>query len=76
MTTQQLTSDALSLPLAERVELALALWQSIDCGLSNSEPGEAIREAKRRDAELESGAVAGRSHEDVMQSARQSLTCQ
>ena len=73
MTTQQLTNDALSLPMAQRVELAQALWESIECGLQEMGSEEAIRDAIRRDAELASGAVIGRTHEEVIAVARQSL---
>ena len=70
MSTQQLTAEAMALPLSERVSLAQALWQSIDSGLADSEERDAVREAIRRDQELSSGAVVGRTHEEVMQAAR------
>lgn len=73
MTTQQLTADALSLPIAQRVELAQTLWESIECGLQEMAPEEALQDAIRRDAELTSGAVIGRTHEEVVAAARQSL---
>ena len=60
----------MALPLSERVSLAQALWQSIDAGLADTDEREAVREAVRRDEELSSGAVAGRTHEEVMQPAR------
>ncbi len=74
MTTQQLTTEALSLPMAQRVELAQALWKSIEYGLQAVAPEEAISEAIRRDAELTSRVVIGRTHEAVTAAARQSLT--
>ncbi len=70
MTTQQLTTEALALPLAQRIELAQTLWQSIDCGLPEIAPEEAIRDAVRRDAELTSGIVVGGTHAEVMAAAR------
>jgi putative addiction module component (TIGR02574 family) len=78
MSTQQLVDELLSLPLPERVDVAQTLWQSI-----NQAPGvdtieeerEAIAEAKRRDAELTSSAVVGRSHEEVMTNVRRVLGC-
>jgi hypothetical protein len=73
MTTEQLTTEALALPLAQRIELAQTLWESIDCGLPLIDPEEAIRDAVRRDAELTSGTVVGRTHAEVMAAARQSL---
>ena len=75
MSTQQLTTEAMALPLSERVSLAQALWQSIDAGLSDSEERDAVREAIQRDEELSSGAVVGRTHEEVMQAARRAIGC-
>jgi putative addiction module component (TIGR02574 family) len=75
MSTQQLTAEAMALPLPERVSLAQALWQSIDAGLADTEEGDAVREAIRRDEELSSGAVAGRTHDEVMQAARRAIGC-
>jgi len=73
MSTQELTAEAMALPLADRVSLAQALWQSIDAGLADSEEREAVREAVRRDQELSSGNVIGRTHEEVMQAARRAI---
>jgi putative addiction module component (TIGR02574 family) len=75
MSTQQLTSAAMSLPLSERVSLAQALWQSIDMDVANTDEDQAVAEAIRRDQELTSGAVVGRTHDDVMQAARQAIGC-
>jgi putative addiction module component (TIGR02574 family) len=75
MSTDQLIADAMALPLAERVSLAQALWESIDAGLPNPDERVAVAEAIRRDKELSSGRVTGRSHEEVMQAARRSLEC-
>lgn len=75
MSTQQLTTEAMALPLSERVSLAQTLWQSIDASLTDTDEGEAVREAIRRDQELSSGAVVGRTHEEVMQAARRSIGC-
>ena len=60
-----LTEKALALPIDERIELARKLWESLE--------EETIEQAKQRDAELSSGAVAGRSHDDVMHSAKDAL---
>ena len=43
MSTQQLTTEAMALPLSERVSLAQALWQSIDTGLSDIDESDAIK---------------------------------
>ena len=75
MSTQQLTTEAMALPLSERVSLAQTLWQSIDAGLADTEERDAMREAIRRDQELSSGAVVGRTHEEVMQAARRAIGC-
>ncbi len=66
----------MALPLAERVALAQTLWQSIRD--ANAKPvaeevNWAIEEAAKRDAELSSGAVIGRTHEQVMRAARKSI---
>ncbi len=63
----------MALPLPERVSLAQTLWQSIDAGLTESDEDAAVQEAIRRDQELSSGIVTGRSHEEVMESVRRAL---
>lgn len=75
MLTQQLAAEAMALPLSERVQLAQELWQSIDIGLDDTDERAAVRDAIRRDQELSSGAVVGRSHEEVMQAARRAIEC-
>ena len=76
MSTEQLLADAMALPLAERVALAQALWESIDSGLPDADERAAVREAIRRDEELASRKVAGRTHEEVMEAARRALKCE
>ena len=75
MSTQQLTIKAMALPISERVSLAQALWQSIDAGLEAVKDREALAEAIRRDEEISSGVVQGRTHEEVMLAARRALGC-
>lgn len=75
MSTQQLTTEAMALPLSERVTLAHSLWQSIDAGIADADEREAVREAIRRDQELSSGAVSGRTHDEVMRAARRAIGC-
>ncbi len=75
MTTEQLIAEAMTLPLAERVSLAQALWESIDAGLPDMDESAAIKEAIQRDEALSSGKVTGRTHEQVMQAARRALKC-
>lgn len=73
MSTHQITSEALALPISDRISLAQNLWQSIGFAVANDQ--EAIFEAIRRDDELSSGVVAGRNHEEVMQAARRAVGC-
>jgi putative addiction module component (TIGR02574 family) len=79
MSNEHLTRDALALPLAERVALAQALWQSIDDEpggeAADDEERDAVDLAHQRDRELASGAVAGRTHEQVMEAARRIVEC-
>lgn len=65
----------MSLPLSERVSLAQALWESINAGLVDTDEKAAVREAARRDQELSSGSVSGRTHEEVLQAARRAIGC-
>ncbi len=65
----------MSLPLSDRVTLAQALWQSIEAGLPDAKEQTALRDAVRRDEELSSGAVTGRSHGAVVQAARRAIAC-
>jgi len=73
MSTQELTAEAMALPLSERILLAQALWQSIDSGLPERSEEDTMRDVMRRDRELSSGAVPGRTHEEVMKAARQAI---
>lgn len=75
MSTEQLTEEAMALPLADRVSLAQALWQSIDAGVADPDELAAVQEAAARDKDLSSGKVSGRSHEEVMKSARKAIGC-
>jgi putative addiction module component (TIGR02574 family) len=75
MSTEQITSEAMALPLAERVSLAQALWESINSGLPETDERAAVDEAVRRDQELSSGSVTGRSHEEMMKAARRATGC-
>jgi hypothetical protein len=46
MSTQELTMEAMALPLADRILLAQALWESIEAGLPDTDEGSALREAQ------------------------------
>ena len=69
MEPRQLAEQLMALPLAERVDLAEALWQSI------GEEQEAITLARCRDAELASGSAPGRTHNEVMKAAQLAIGC-
>ncbi len=73
MITEELIADAMALPIAERVSLAQALWESIDAGLSDTDESAAVKEAIQRDEELSSDKVTGRTYEEVMRAARRAL---
>jgi hypothetical protein len=78
MSREQLTLEAMALPVGERIALAEALWRSIDdspTGPVVEDEAEAVREAARRDLELTSGAAIGRSHQEVMDTAKRALGC-
>jgi putative addiction module component (TIGR02574 family) len=66
-----LTTQALALPLDDRVELAQRLWQSLEGQIE--EDDELIAEIARRDAEIESGAVKPLPYYDAMRDIRESL---
>lgn len=76
MVNRELTEQVMALSLADRVGLAEVLWQSINEGLRAGEEREAIEQAARRDAELSSEAVSGRTHDEVMQAARRAVGCE
>ena len=65
----------MALSIADRVALAQTLWQSIAVGLADADEQSVIREAVRRDDQLSSGVVPGRSHDEVMQAARRAIGC-
>ena len=76
MQTDALVQQLMALPLPDRVIVAQELWQSIDERLgadTGDEHRDAAKEALRRDAELASGTVIGRSHEEVMEAVRRAL---
>ncbi|MFM8358694.1 MAG: addiction module protein [Verrucomicrobiota bacterium] len=75
MSADQIMTEAMALPLAERVALAQTLWQSIDAGLVDIDERDAVHEAIRRDQEISSGTLLGRTHEEVMEAARRAIGC-
>ena len=75
MSIDQLTAEALALPPEDRETLAHALLDSVQ---NQEEPGfdaECLREINRRVEELDSGAVQGIPHEEVMREARRIIEC-
>jgi len=75
MSTKELVAEAIALPLSERISLAQILWQSIDTDVTEADDQNSMRNAIRRDRELESGEVIGRTHEEVMEAARKAIGC-
>ena len=73
MAIPQLTSEAMALPLSERVSLAQALWQSIGHSVEDAGEKGALSDSIARDQEISSGAVSCNSHEEVMRAARQAI---
>ncbi len=73
MSTEQITTAALGLPLGERVQLAQALWESIDRGLVETSEACAVEESVFRAEELDSGVVQPESHDEAMRNLRRSL---
>jgi Putative addiction module component len=70
MTTEQVESEALKLKPEARAELAQKLLKSLE-DLSDEEiEGLWVKEAIRRDAELDSGSATMRDADDVFRDAR------
>jgi putative addiction module component (TIGR02574 family) len=66
-----LSTQAMSLPPEQRVELAQRLWESVE---GQPEVDEALlAEIDRREAELDSGTVPTYSHDEVMRDARTAI---
>jgi putative addiction module component (TIGR02574 family) len=72
----KIADSALHLPLEQRAQLAEQLWESLgDPYLTDQRSDDqALTEAKRRDAEIESGLVKPLSHDDVMKAARDAIS--
>ena len=69
----QLTADAMKLPLRDRVQLAQRLVSTIDDEVESDTEALWFAEAERRLQELRSGKVQGISAEDVFRNAREAL---
>lgn len=75
MSSEEITAEAMGLPLSKRVALAQALWNSLGEQLPEFDTDQALSEAIRRDEELSSGQVVARTHEQVMERARRVAGC-
>ena len=69
----QLTADAMKLPLRERVQLAQRLVSTIDDEVETDTEALWFAEAERRLEELRGGKVQGISAEDSFRNAREAL---
>ncbi len=75
MSNEQLTQEAMSLPISERIALAQSLWESIEQEIPDDDEQAVIDEAIRRDNELTSGADQGCSYEEAIEAARRAIGC-
>jgi putative addiction module component (TIGR02574 family) len=71
MTTDQLEQEVLKLPTGQRARLAERIIASLDAEAEIEH--EWLAEVKRRDAELDTGAVEAIPMEDALTSARERL---
>jgi putative addiction module component (TIGR02574 family) len=69
----QLTADAMKLPLRDRVQLAQRLVSTLDDEVEGDTEALWFAEAERRLEELRSGKVQGISAEDSFRNAREAL---
>jgi putative addiction module component (TIGR02574 family) len=66
-----LTTQALALPLDQRVELVQRLWQSMEGQIEEDE--SLFAEIARRDAEMNQRSARTYSHEEVLRDAKKIL---
>ena len=69
----QLTADAMKLPLRDRVQLAQRLVSTLDDEVETDTEALWFAEAERRLEELRSGKVEGIEYDEVFRSAREAL---
>ena len=69
----QLTADAMKLPLRDRVQLAQRLVSTLDDEVEMDTEALWFAEAQRRLEELRSGKVQGIDSEDAFRTAREAL---
>jgi putative addiction module component (TIGR02574 family) len=70
---EQLTADALKLPLRDRVQLAQRLVSTLDDQIDLDTETLWFAEAERRLEELRSGRVQGINSEDAFRIAREAI---
>lgn len=72
---EQLTADAMKLPLRDRVQLAQRLVSTLDDEVETETDTEALwfAEAERRLEELRTGKVQGIDSEEAFRTAREAL---
>jgi hypothetical protein len=73
VSTKQITAGAMALPLAEKVSLAQALWQSIDAGLPDAYEQEMKRGQARLARELPTGKATGFSRPVTIRTTRRAM---
>lgn len=69
----QLTEDAMKLPLRDRVQLAQRLVETLDDEVEENTEALWFAEAERRLEELRSGKVEGIDSDDAFRTAREAL---
>ena len=70
---EQLTADAMKLPLRERVQLAQRLVSTIDDEVVSDAEALWFAEAERRLEEVRSGKVQGINSDEAFRTAREAL---
>jgi putative addiction module component (TIGR02574 family) len=73
MTLDQITADALALPIVDRIKLVQELWKSVDHGQADSDEKIILNEVIQRQMELSQGKIAPIRHKNVMDSANSQL---
>jgi hypothetical protein len=75
-TIKSITTNALTLPQKSRALLANILLDTLDKAVEPIDNDHAwIKEAKRRDKEMNSGKSSCKSHKEVMNAAYEAIGC-
>ena len=75
VTISSATSEILTMPTKSRAILADLLLDSLNDADTNNHDKAWINEAKRRDKEISENKVICRTHEEVMERAKEVLQC-